>query len=114
MATPPARSRSRQAAPDPASPRRRLEMSAGSPCFSVQSSSSFFSRVPAWQRRSIRHEQQIATGYGPMFDSSLIMLLAAMRGEGLALAPYGLFRREIDSGQIVRPFAIEIDVDGYW
>jgi hypothetical protein len=51
---------------------------------------------------------------GPMFDSSLIMVLAAMRGEGVALAPYGLFRREIDSGQIVRPFAIEIDVDGYW
>ena len=49
-----------------------------------------------------------------MFDSSLIMVLAAMRGEGVALAPYGLFRREIDSGQIVRPFAIEIDVDGYW
>jgi LysR family transcriptional regulator, regulator of gene expression of beta-lactamase len=51
---------------------------------------------------------------GPMFDSSLIMVLAAMRGEGVALAPYGLFRREIDGGQIVRPFAMEIDVDGYW
>jgi LysR family transcriptional regulator, regulator of gene expression of beta-lactamase len=51
---------------------------------------------------------------GPMFDSSLIMVQAAMRGAGVALAPYGLFRREIDSGQIVRPFATEIDVDGYW
>jgi LysR family transcriptional regulator of beta-lactamase len=51
---------------------------------------------------------------GLMFDSSLIMVQAAMRGAGVALAPYGLFRREIDSGQIVRPFATEIDVDGYW
>ena len=51
---------------------------------------------------------------GPMFDSSLIMVQAAMRSDGVALAPYGLFRREIDSGQIVRPFATEIDVDGYW
>ena len=51
---------------------------------------------------------------GPLFDSSLTMVQAAMRGAGGALAPYGLFRREIDSGQIVRPFAMEIDVDGYW
>jgi LysR family transcriptional regulator, regulator of gene expression of beta-lactamase len=26
----------------------------------------------------------------------------------------GLFRREIDSGRLVRPFAIEADVGGYW
>ena len=51
---------------------------------------------------------------GPLFDSSLIMVQAAMRGEGVALAPHGLFRREIESGQIVRPFAIEVEVDGYW
>src|SRR5271156_6075462 len=57
---------------------------------------------------------QAAISHGPMFDSSLIMVQAAMRGAGVALAPYGLFRREIDSGQIVRPFETEIDVDGYW
>ena len=51
---------------------------------------------------------------GPLFDSSLIMVQAAIRGEGVALAPHGLFQREIDSGQIVRPFDIEIDLDGYW
>jgi LysR family transcriptional regulator of beta-lactamase len=42
------------------------------------------------------------------------MAQAAMRGEGVALAPPILFRREIDSGQLVRPFAIEADVGGYW
>jgi LysR family transcriptional regulator of beta-lactamase len=51
---------------------------------------------------------------GPLFDSSLIMVQAAMLGEGVALAPHGLFRREIEAGQIVQPFAIEAKVDGYW
>jgi LysR family transcriptional regulator of beta-lactamase len=51
---------------------------------------------------------------GPLFDSSLIMAQAAIRGEGVALAPYGLFRRELDGGQLVRPFAIDADVGGYW
>jgi LysR family transcriptional regulator of beta-lactamase len=51
---------------------------------------------------------------GPLFDSSLIMVQAAIRGEGVALAPHGLFQREIDGGQIVRPFDIEVDLDGYW
>lgn len=51
---------------------------------------------------------------GPLFDSSLVMAQAAIRGEGVALAPHALFRRELHSGQLVRPFAIEADADGYW
>jgi LysR family transcriptional regulator of beta-lactamase len=51
---------------------------------------------------------------GPLFDSSLVMVQAAIRGVGVALAPHALFRRELDSGQLVRPFAIEADTDGYW
>jgi LysR family transcriptional regulator of beta-lactamase len=51
---------------------------------------------------------------GPLFDSSLVMVLAAMRGEGVALAPHGLFRREIESGQLVRPFAVEVSTGSYW
>jgi LysR family transcriptional regulator of beta-lactamase len=52
--------------------------------------------------------------HGPLFDSSLIMAQAAIRGEGVALAPYGLFRRELDAGQLVRPLPIDADVGGYW
>ena len=52
--------------------------------------------------------------HGPLFDSSLVMAQAAVRGEGVALAPYGLFRRELDDGQLMRPFAIDADVGGYW
>jgi len=51
---------------------------------------------------------------GPLFDSSLIMVQAATRGEGVALAPHCLFRREIEAGQIVKPFALETDVGSYW
>ena len=51
---------------------------------------------------------------GPLFDSSLIMTQAAIRGEGVALAPYDLFRRELDGGQLVRPFSIDANVGGYW
>ena len=51
---------------------------------------------------------------GPLFDSSLIMVQAALRGEGVALAPASLFRREIDAGALVQPFPIEADVGRYW
>jgi LysR family transcriptional regulator of beta-lactamase len=51
---------------------------------------------------------------GPLFDSSLVMAQAAIRGLGVALAPHALFRRELDTGQLVRPFAFEADMDGYW
>jgi LysR family transcriptional regulator of beta-lactamase len=51
---------------------------------------------------------------GPLFDSSLIMVQAAMLGEGVALAPVSMFRREIDSGQLVQPFAATADVGSYW
>ena len=51
---------------------------------------------------------------GPLFDSSLIMVQAAMLGEGVALAPVSMFRRELDSGQLVQPFAAAADVGAYW
>ena len=51
---------------------------------------------------------------GPLFDSSLIMAQAAMLGEGVALAPVSMFRRELDSGQLVQPFAATAEVGAYW
>ncbi len=66
---------------------------------------------PAWFRAA---GLAVADVRGPLFDRSLIMVQAALRGEGVALAPPGLFRREIDGGQLVRPFACELDADAYW
>jgi LysR family transcriptional regulator of beta-lactamase len=51
---------------------------------------------------------------GPQFDASVLMVQAAMAGAGVALAPSAMFRRELASGQLVQPFAIEIDVGRYW
>lgn len=51
---------------------------------------------------------------GPQFDASVLMVQAAMAGAGVALAPSAMFRRELASGRLVRPFAIEVDVGRYW
>ena len=66
---------------------------------------------PAWFEAA---GVEISAIRGPLFDSSLIMVQAAIHGAGVALAPHDLFRREIESGQLVRPFAIEVSTDHYW
>lgn len=66
---------------------------------------------PAWFRAAGVEPGNLR---GPLFDSSLIMVQAAIRGEGVALAPPALFTGEIESGQLAQPFAVEVDVGGYW
>jgi LysR family transcriptional regulator of beta-lactamase len=51
---------------------------------------------------------------GPMFDASTLMVQAAIRGDGVALAPPSMFRPEIAEGRLAQPFDIEIDVGAYW
>ena len=51
---------------------------------------------------------------GPVFDSSWVMIEAALQGAGVALAPPAMFDRELTEGVLVRPFAAEVDVGGYW
>lgn len=51
---------------------------------------------------------------GALFDSSSIMVQAAMQGEGVALAPPAMFRRELEQGALAQPFALEVDVGAYW
>jgi len=51
---------------------------------------------------------------GPVFDSSWVMIEAAMQGAGVALAPYAMFERELREGVLVRPFATEVDTGAYW
>jgi LysR family transcriptional regulator, regulator of gene expression of beta-lactamase len=54
------------------------------------------------------------TANGPIFDNSPAMVQAAILGEGIALAPPCMFRRELERGDIVQPFATSVDVGGYW
>lgn len=51
---------------------------------------------------------------GPVFDSSRLMVEAAMQGAGIALAPALMFEREINTGRLVRPFDVQIHAGSYW
>lgn len=51
---------------------------------------------------------------GPVFDSSRLMVEAAVLGAGVALAPPRMFARELQSGALVQPFDVEVTTGGYW
>lgn len=51
---------------------------------------------------------------GPVFDSSIPMVAAAMAGLGVALAPPAMFVDDLAAERLVQPFAIEVDLGGYW
>ena len=51
---------------------------------------------------------------GPVFDSSRLMVEAAMQGAGVALAPARMFERELQAGRLVRPFELEVSTGSYW
>ena len=43
-----------------------------------------------------------------------LAMQAALRGEGVALAPPCMFTRELRAGRLVQPFAQTLDAGGYW
>lgn len=51
---------------------------------------------------------------GPMFDSSVLMAEAAVRGHGVAMLPIAMFEDELANGRLVRPFELAIDAGSYW
>lgn len=51
---------------------------------------------------------------GPVFDSSRLMVEAAVQGAGVALAPASMFERELKEGRLSRPLAIEVMTGSYW
>lgn len=51
---------------------------------------------------------------GPMFDSSALMVAAAVAGLGVALAPSAMFGRELTAERLVQPFPVAIDAGRYW
>jgi LysR family transcriptional regulator of beta-lactamase len=71
-------------------------------------------RPQDWTAWFVAAGVDVAALHGPLFDSSLVMVQAAMLGEGVALAPPTMFAREIDSGRLVRPFELAAGSDGYW
>jgi len=51
---------------------------------------------------------------GPVFDSSRVMVDAALQGAGVALAPHALFAEELNARRLVQPFDTEADIGRYW
>lgn len=51
---------------------------------------------------------------GPVFDSSWVMVEAALQGAGVALAPPMMFARHLQEGRLVRPFQVEVAAGRYW
>lgn len=51
---------------------------------------------------------------GPVFDSSALMAAAAEAGQGVALAPWAMFTRELTTERLARPFAVELSAGRYW
>lgn len=51
---------------------------------------------------------------GPVFDSSRLMVEAAVQGAGVALAPPRMFVRELQSGVLMCPFDTQVETGCYW
>lgn len=51
---------------------------------------------------------------GPVFDSSRLMVEAALLMEGIAIAPSCMFEQELSAGSLVQPFDISVTLGGYW
>ena len=51
---------------------------------------------------------------GPVFDSSRLMVEAAVQGAGIALAPPLMFARELRAELLVSPFHTEVRTGSYW
>lgn len=51
---------------------------------------------------------------GPVFDSSALMIAAALAGHGVALAPPAMFTADLAAERLVQPFAVEVDLGRYW
>jgi LysR family transcriptional regulator of beta-lactamase len=51
---------------------------------------------------------------GPVFDSSRLMVEAAVQGAGVALAPPCMFASELRRGALVCPFDTQVSMGGYW
>ncbi|MBQ0928920.1 LysR family transcriptional regulator [Ideonella alba] len=66
---------------------------------------------PAWSRAA---GLEPLAARGPQFDSSVLMVQAALLGSGVALAPAAMFRRELAEGRLVQPFGVAVDVGRYW
>ena len=71
-------------------------------------------RADEWPRWFEAAEIACPPVRGPVFDSSMLMIAAAVAGHGIALAPPAMFGKELRMESLVRPFAVEVTTGRYW
>jgi LysR family transcriptional regulator of beta-lactamase len=71
-------------------------------------------RQDEWARWFASFGIEVPPLKGPVFDSSLTMIEAALGGLGVALAPAAMFRRQIENGTLVQPYAPGPSSGSYW
>jgi LysR family transcriptional regulator of beta-lactamase len=71
-------------------------------------------RVADWQAWLEAAEIPTTVIRGIMFDSAGLMVDAAMKGQGVALAPRRMFEPELTSGRLVAPFDLDVGLGAYW
>lgn len=71
-------------------------------------------RKDEWEKWQIAAKLDPWRVKGPIFDSSRLMVEAALLTDGVALAPSCMFEHELSAGILVKPFDISVTLGGYW
>ncbi|HEY0622381.1 LysR family transcriptional regulator [Sphingomonas sp.] len=71
-------------------------------------------RADEWSRWFAAAEASCPRLTGPVFDSSAVMIAAALAGHGVALAPPAMFEADLATERLVQPFPVEIELGRYW
>jgi LysR family transcriptional regulator of beta-lactamase len=71
-------------------------------------------RADEWVRWFAAAELPCPPVRGFIFDSSLTMAEAAVHAAGVALLPSRMFEHDLRQERLVRPFALEVTLGGYW
>lgn len=71
-------------------------------------------RIDEWEKWLVAADLEPWRVKGPIFDSSRLMVEAALLTDSIALAPSCMFEHELSAGTLVQPFEISVILGGYW
>ncbi|HHD7738327.1 TPA: LysR substrate-binding domain-containing protein [Providencia rettgeri] len=71
-------------------------------------------RKDEWEKWFLAAEVEPWRVKGPVFDSSRLMVEAALLTDGVALVPSCMFNHELSAGTLIQPFNISVTLGGYW
>ena len=71
-------------------------------------------RKDEWEKWFLAAEIEPWRVKGPVFDSSRLMVEAALLTDSVALVPSCMFSHELSAGELVQPFDVSVTLGGYW